>query len=65
VVIDELKIFKADGPTLGELNTEQVDVVGGDGGFRWDEPLERLKKRHVVNAPSWYANYRCFYTGMI
>jgi hypothetical protein len=34
VVGDELEIFKADGLVLGELDTEQVDVAGGDSGFR-------------------------------
>jgi hypothetical protein len=34
VVSDELEIFEANGLTLGELDAKQVDVVGGDGGFR-------------------------------
>jgi hypothetical protein len=34
VISDEIEIFEVDGPALGELNTDQVDVAGGDGGFR-------------------------------
>jgi hypothetical protein len=34
VVGDELEIFEVDGLALGELDAEQVDVTGGDGGFR-------------------------------
>jgi hypothetical protein len=34
VVSDELKIFEADGLASGELDVEQVDGIGGDGGFR-------------------------------
>jgi hypothetical protein len=33
LIDDELKVFEADGLALGELDTEQVDVIGGDGGF--------------------------------
>jgi hypothetical protein len=37
---DELHISKADGLTLGKIDVEQVDVIGNDGGFRWNEPSE-------------------------
>jgi hypothetical protein len=33
VVDDELKVFEVAGLTLGELDAEQADVVGGDDGF--------------------------------
>jgi hypothetical protein len=33
LISDELKVFAADGLVLGELDTKQVDVTGGDGGF--------------------------------
>jgi hypothetical protein len=34
VVDDELQIFEVDGLASGELDTEHVEVVGGDDGFR-------------------------------
>jgi hypothetical protein len=33
VVNDELEVFEEDGLILGELDTEQEDVTGGDSGF--------------------------------
>jgi hypothetical protein len=34
VVGDELMIFEANGLASGELDAEQVDGIGGEGGFR-------------------------------
>jgi hypothetical protein len=35
VIGDELKVFEVDGLIFVELNVEQVDVAGSDGGFTW------------------------------
>jgi hypothetical protein len=60
VVDDELEIFEVDGLTLGELDAKQVDVVGGDGGFRSNEPSKHLEEKEVANPPSRSANCQYF-----
>jgi hypothetical protein len=60
VVRDELMVLEADGLVSGELDAKQGDVVGCGGRFTWMEPSERLEEEHIVNPPSWRANYQCF-----
>jgi hypothetical protein len=50
VVSDELEVIKVDGLILGDVDTEQEDVIGDDGGFRFImEPIERLEEKHAAN----------------
>jgi hypothetical protein len=61
VVIDELEVFEACGLILGDVDTEQEDIVGSDGGYTWImEPSERLEEKHAASPPSWRTNCRCF-----
>jgi hypothetical protein len=61
VVDDELKVLEANGLVLVELNAEQGDVTGSNGGFTYNEPSKHLEEKHTANPPSCHANCQCFF----